>query len=1490
MRTFLAAFIGLLAASVSAQTPIISEIYLGNSGADRYYSFLEIYNPTDEAIDLTGWTVVPVANFGITNGFVTDFCFPLSGFIAPGEALTCGASQAEIASSGAGPAPYALPHDFESPIGSAWGDPNCFSMGCIWNGQARDGALLISPCGSVTDLVLTGFSNAASPLVPDGQSIVRFETGPFAHRPVQQILYDAGLPDFGNANQLALMQTVFNIATPSPVATPGVHNGPASPSSGPPAPWDFQQAQSLFVLNQSATTTLLSINGPPPPAPGSNVFAPDSFIVFRSTDAPSTFIPQNWTNYTVGSTYGDATCVYLGDASNFVDNFSVDNCRERYFYTAYAVFGNVFSSNPVPPQFVPSMPSTNNPSCIFTGSWPGGFGCAYYSQVGAPTATTDSLGFPTIAALSTTTPASTINITGHSPATPVPTGTGPFGPFIFAVDGTPFGGPSFGPAVLPTPVCGTTYTITARDLNGCTSDPLPVTPPCCPLVIGSSVGSNVTCFGGNDGSATATVTTAGLVGPTYTLTISPDPNSVGAQSVGVGTPVNYPNLPAGTYTVTGVDDGDASCTTTSTFTVTQPGDALATTGIFTNASCAAASNGSATLDFSTTTGGTPPFTVTGINDGGAPVPSAVIVGNTITGLPANTLYTVEFQDAAGCPYTILAPINNDGLDLATGASTTPTAATCAASDGSIDLTITAGAAPYTFSWTGPAGFSSTNEDISGLPAGGPYSVTVTDADGCTNTSPISASVGTTSPTLTPNATTVDANCGLSDGEITLAPTGGTAPYNVTGITPAGGTIAGLTVTGLAGGVMYTVDYADANGCTGTAMVTVNDAVAPVVAFNTPQTNVDCNGASTGAIDVNTTGGATPYTFAWTGPAGFSATTEDISGLAAGVYNLTVTDFNTCSSTFSVTITENPALDTLAAGTGFTNATCGLNNGSITIAATGGSGTYTTYLLDTLGATAQPGPNFANIPGGATYDVVVTDNLGCTGTFAFTISATPGVTVTETVTDVLCANDATGAIDLTVSGGSGGPYNFAWTGPGGFSANTEDLSGLEGGTYTVDVDDNAGCVVSFSYTVAEPGALGAGLVTPVTDETCTGASDGAIEVQAAGGATATDYTYTWTGPNGFAQVDGPTAASSALTGLEAGTYNLTVTDLNGCTFTDAYTVAAGGAAPAFTTSVSPADCGTITVLQVVPTATYEYSLDGVNFQAAATFTGQGSTAGDSPYTVTVRDVTTGCIATDNVTVLQIQPPVVTLAPANASCAAASDGSIALTVVSGVQPLTFLWSNGETTEDINGLAPGNYSVDVSDACGNAPAGFDTTVGADPDPMPGFTVLDGENQTVPNGGQVPLSLADITIQDNGLTSTYTFGDGTTLSGPAPSHTYTDAGTFTITQTVVGNDPACTATASQELEIITASLTLPNVITPNGDGVNDRFEAINGSPGFATGELLITDRWGNEVYSSNVLTWDGLDNNGRELPTGVYVYYYQVNLPDGRSAQRNGTLSLLR
>ena len=546
-------------------------------------------------------------------------------------------------------------------------------------------------------------------------------------------------------------------------------------------------------------------------------------------------------------------------------------------------------------------------------------------------------------------------------------------------------------------------------------------------------------------------------------------------------------------------------------------------------------------------------------------------------------------------------------------------------------------------------------NVSGMTANGIYKFQLTNTAGCSDTVNVVRdevkSAGADVKVCAPETTLkfADADTGYKWEAVAGNPAAAT-------IDPATGQVSGLS----AAGIYHFILRSDFGGCTDEVLVTKSS-----ISLSNTKTDILCFGASTGAINLSVTGGTAPYTYAWNG----GITTEDLTGLAAGTYNVTVTDANSCTATASVTISAPAAA--LALTSTKTDVLCfGTLTGSVNLSVTGGTAPYT-YAWNG-GITTEDLTGLA----AGTYNVTVTDANSCTATASITIS-TPAaaLALTSTKTDVLCFGASTGAVNLSVSGGTA-PYTYAWTG----GITSEDLTGLAEGTYNVTVTDAKGCLATVSVTISQP-AIPLALTSSKTDVLCFGTSTGAINLSVSGGTA--PYAFVWNG--GITTED--------LKGLVAGTYIATVTDANNCTATTSIIISAPTEVLTLTSAKTDVLCfgtstGQINLNITGGFAPYIYSWDN----GKTTEDLSNLVAGN--YTATVTD-SKGCTVKSTITISQPVALEVTASKTNVSCNGSNTGAISLNVRGGTAPFTYKWSNGQSTKDLTGIRSGNYKVIVTDA---------------------------------------------------------------------------------------------------------------------------------------------------------------------------------------------------
>lgn len=940
-----------------------------------------------------------------------------------------------------------------------------------------------------------------------------------------------------------------------------------------------------------------------------------------------------------------------------------------------------------PPLLVITMTRTNvtcNGFCngTATATPAGGTGTYSYDWTSPVTATPSGDGTPTITGLcpgtytvvvtdaNNCTTTATIIITQPNPlavsisatallcngdcnATAAATVSGGTATYTFDWSGTP---PGDGTNSINS-LCAGGYTVNVLDFNNCPATANVTISQPTALVINTS-STNVTCFGMCNGTASVI---AGGGTPGYQYSWAP-----GGQ-----TTTTITDLCVGTYTVT-VKDANG-CTQTTTVAVSSPPQLLGNPSVGNNVSCAGLCNGVAT---SAATGGT--GSSYSYNWNGAATPAGDGTP-TITGLCAGT-YTLMVTDSNSCTSTQTVTITQP---LLLSAPITGQTSSCNICNGTATVTPAGGTAGYTYAWQSP---SQTTQTAVGLCPNVTYTVTVTDANGCT-----AANTVTILPTITITLTTSNTtlSCfGSCDGIATANAAGGQIPYNYLWVN-SGGTVATTqTATGLCAGT-YTVTVVDANGCLNTAIVTFTNP--PLLNVSATHTNVTCGGACNGTATASATGGTGAHTYSWsTSPA---QTTATATGLCAGTYVCTVQDVSGCTDTVMVTITEPSVIVDNAV---ITDANCLQADGSISATPTGGVGTYS-YLWTPAGSIGggQGTPTATGLLPGA-YALQITDATGCIFNFNYLLNNVNGPTHVMVHTNVSCNNACDGTATVTASGGAGG-YTYNWNGaatPAGDG--TPTITSLCGTvTYTVAITDIAGCIGLDTATVRNPLPISAHQV--VVNETCGGLCNGSITLNPTGGTGG--YTYSWT------SLSGPLPPTASQTGLCAtnSPYTVTITDVNGCDTTLVINITSPPVlvvSMAFTNVLCNSACnGTaaVTATGGAGSGTYTYSWS----QGASFVLPNVVNLCPGTYVVTVSDGT-GCTAVDSVQITEPTPLTSFTSATSATCNGVCNGTATVVPSGGTLPYDFLWSSGDTTATAIGLCAGSYNPVVTDSngCVSAP----------------------------------------------------------------------------------------------------------------------------------------------------------------------------------------------
>ncbi|MBS1684180.1 MAG: gliding motility-associated C-terminal domain-containing protein [Bacteroidetes bacterium] len=1026
------------------------------------------------------------------------------------------------------------------------------------------------------------------------------------------------------------------------------------------------------------------------------------------------------------------------------------------------------------------------------------------------------------------------------------------------------------------------------------------------IPVGKVVDS-ITCSGANDGRITINMN-AGT--SPYTYTWSPP---------ATGNPSVLTNLTPGTYYLTVTDANHCAGYDTTTLVSPAP---LTLRLDSVNENCYGDATGSVTA---TVSGGRRPYRYTWSIPGGN--------ASSLTSLSAG-LYRVTVTDTSGC--TILGQANvTQPAQLASSATHTNLTG-ASTHDGSITTTTTGGTTPYTYTWTCPPGVSVGNVSSANNLDSGYYYIHICDAHNCCVWDTVHI---TGPPPINVVFTVVNNLChGDSNGVVSAVATGGVLPYTYSWNTTPPTT--SDTARNLPAGT-YTLVVTDSNGIAVSNTVTVTQPVA--IAIDIDSTSITCYGANNGSLDAIPSGGTPGYTVAW------NAGSDPLSGLAPGMYTVTVTDANNCVAMDTAYLTEPPQLIVAIASTD--SVKCyGDQNGIARLSTTGGRPPYSYAWTGSLSA-ADSATDLAAGP----FSVVVTDASGCTAMVAGNIYQPLQILVTATTNPAHCLESNDGSATASVSNGTP-PYSYIWNGTPGTDVNAN----LPAGRDTLLVVDINGCSTQQLFTIDTQYVLHISLTADSTS--CFNGDDGTATVTVANGSG--PYNYNWE-PSG--------EINSTAAGLPAGLDTVYVTDAFGCPATgsvEVYEPSEVVVMPYFTNPLCHGDLnGTIWLTASGGHPPYYYTFNGLNYQMTDTASGlpANPTISDN-YLLPVTDAR-GCV--QPVAVHLTDPPGLTAALTVTSISCANDANGAMQIVpgGGTTPYTYTWSDGAAVADThNSLGPGTYSVTLTDANGCIKVTTATLVApppisayemkADSTHCPGssdgkihFVVqggtpahtyayeysLDGTTwQTIPDFYDLPAGVYQlhardsmlceydttitiyqpdpitvaITPQDTSLVvgtsislvpiisnqttqgiNSYAWSPALGLSCidcPVPVATPFETTTY---QLVVNYGKNCYANATSTITIEHGPEPyIPNAFTPNGDGNNDRFEVYGTK--IKTVSMRVFNRWGEKVFDSMGNQWTGWDGTymGVDQPTSVYVYQIEVTYLDGVKKSYDGSITLIR
>jgi len=1095
--------------------------------------------------------------------------------------------------------------------------------------------------------------------------------------------------------------------------------------------------------------------------------------------------------------------------------------------------------------------------------------------------------------------------------------------YTYSSDGTNFQGSN----VLTSLAVGT-YTITVSDASGCTTTTsVTITPEPSPTITNLST-TFASCVPGCDG--TMTVTANGTASSVFTYSI----NGVNFQASNT-----FSAICTGNYTVTVVDAN--GCTATSVFNIQTATGPVFNSAIVTDVPCFGDSTGGIASNATSINGGIV-YTINPNLGSQAPV-------GTFNNLPAGT-YTITATDALGCTAQTTAIVDEPTDLIINNVNITPVLI-AGQSTGGIGVNAGGGIPAYSYSINPNLGNFVAPDSFANLQAG-QYVITVTDANGCTETSIVN--VIQPDPILWDSVSVVNNLCfGDTSASIYVQAIGGLGPITYSIVPNVGSQNSPGLFTGLVAGT-YIITALDSVGGFKDTTINVTEPT-PIVVNSVAIVSPSCVPGNDGTIQINASGGSGILTYSIVPTANnVSNTTGTFVGLTDVSYTITITDTNNCTLDTIISIPP-PILPQISLNSS-TDISCkDGNNGAIDITATSMNGAIVSQVITpTVGVQATPG-QFTQLTAG-NYSIVVTDVLGCTASTTLTLIEPDSLVVDSTIIlDVTCSGSIDGSIDVFTSGGNGG--NIYSISPGVQTNSTGSFSPLPPGTYTITTTDSKGCSISTICIVGEP--LPITSTSTNTNNICFGDSAAVITVTSNGGVP--PFTYDLF-PLGFTSLNG------IFTGLPAGTFWVLITDANGCTDTVQNIIVTQPPQMNFI-SVQTQDItcfgdssGSINVTAIGGTGPISYTLT----PNIGTYPTIGSFENLPAYTYVVRATDSlGCIR-DTVVTLNQNPEIyfALFQFTEPICHGDANGTIKVIGAGGVGSLKYVINGKPATAvgEFYNLAAGPYYITILDSLGCTkdtlfnmtepdPVGVGdleikivTCPGADDGKIfvtgsggrgsftyylrPGLhinktgrfqglapnyytiTIKDSagcQYDTIVNVG-IPTDLLSTTIQkqDLGCWGEDPGGWAEVFPiGGLPPYTYlwsSNPGQITPRannlrygwQFVTVTDAnGCEVKDTTYIDPAPCcnQVFIPTAFTPNGDGNNDVWR-IRTVAGISLIQLDVFNRWGQRVWTTQDygVGWDGTFKG--ELVSGDTYYYIfrYICLTDQEKYIKKGDLTVLR
>ncbi|MEL6924417.1 MAG: SprB repeat-containing protein, partial [Bacteroidota bacterium] len=689
-------------------------------------------------------------------------------------------------------------------------------------------------------------------------------------------------------------------------------------------------------------------------------------------------------------------------------------------------------------------------------------------------------------------------------------------------------------------------------------------------------------------------------------------------------------------------------------------------------------------------------------------------------------------------------------------------------DGSATVIPAGGTGNYTYTW-GPTTGSQNTATASNL-GGGSYGVIVSDANGCSVSTSVAVANGST---MRINSSGQDPACtGATDGSATVNVSGGFPPFTYLWDDANASTTAQLNNLGVGD---YSVTVSDSRGCNLTEMVSLTAPSSLNVSNST--TDASCFNSADGGVQFNVSGGAPPYTFAWSDAGAALSTRND---LLPGNYDVTITDDTGCGTIETVEVmAPSPIVLTMSS----TPLSCFESaDGVASVSAAGGAGNYQYRWNDPF---AQNNASANGLSAG-TWEVTVTDASGCTQTGNVELTQPEAIMVDVLGQQVSCDGAIDGTANVTMAGGTG-TYTYQWNDPNNQSSAT--ATNLAPGNYTLVVTDASGCSASSDVQINEPDPIVSS--TSIVSISCAGTDANSAEVSAFGGTGS--YSYNWSDANG--------QTTRVATDLPSGKYYVTINDMMGCSQVDSIDIQPP--APIFLslianeTSCHGGSDGSISGLASGGSGSLNFQWD--NGSNSEVLTGLSA----NRYCVTVTDEN-GCSTSECASVSEPNPMEANENITAIDCHDNANGAIRLSPSGGLAPFTYQWTGpaGYTSDagNITDLAGGDYAVTVVDAEGCSltkvlsldnppPLAIEFTT----EPVSCYGESTGSIQVSADGGTLPYRYRWANGQ---LTD-----ERTGLAAGAYLVTITDGAGCSVIDSTVINQPAEAFEASFEVEPISCN-----------------------------------------------------------------------------------------